>query len=161
RTRSAAACASCMPRDGAPCGELLRLLIFPALRWGAGRCEGKLGRRPANIASHLWFFCFAMTNLHTTSQPMIPDVGRAIAGAAFAIGLGYFTAVLLARIGGLDRTSAIFACVPGGAAEMAVLGERFGARVDQVAAGQSIRILVVVILLPALYTWSGVHGADL
>jgi membrane AbrB-like protein len=67
---------------------------------------------------------------------------------------------VLARLAGIDRTSAIFASVPGGAAEMAVLGERFGARVDKVSAAQSVRILVVVILLPALYTLSGVHGAD-
>ena len=50
----------------------------------------------------------------------------------------------LARIARLDRTTALFASVPGGAAEMAVLGERFGARVDRVAAAQSLRILIVV-----------------
>jgi membrane AbrB-like protein len=83
-----------------------------------------------------------------------------IAGALFAIFLGYFGGLVLARLAGIDRTSAIFASVPGGAAEMAVLGERFGARVDKVSAAQSVRILVVVILLPALYTLSGVHGAD-
>jgi membrane AbrB-like protein len=83
-----------------------------------------------------------------------------VAGALFAIFLGYFGGLVLARLAGLDRTSAIFASVPGGAAEMAVLGERFGARVDKVSAAQSVRILVVVILLPALYTLSGVHGAD-
>ena len=43
---------------------------------------------------------------------------------------------------------------------MAVLGERFGARVDRVAAAQSLRILIVVALLPAIYTVLGVHGAD-
>lgn len=83
------------------------------------------------------------------------------AGAVFAILLGYAAGLVLARLAGLDRTSATFACVPGGASEMAVLGERFGARVDKVAAGQSVRILVVVIVLPALYALSGVHGADL
>lgn len=82
------------------------------------------------------------------------------AGALFAIVLGYAAGLVLAQLARLDRTSATFACVPGGASEMAVLGERFGARVDKVAAGQSIRILVVVIVLPALYTALGVHGAD-
>jgi len=50
--------------------------------------------------------------------------------------------------------------VPGGAAEMAVLGERFGARVDRVALAQSLRILVVVIVVPFALTYSGVHGSD-
>ena len=55
---------------------------------------------------------------------------------------------------GLDRTTALFASVPGGAAEMAVLGERFGARVDRVAAAQSLRILIVVAGHPG-----GLHAA--
>ncbi|MDQ6619471.1 MAG: AbrB family transcriptional regulator, partial [Pseudomonadota bacterium] len=84
-----------------------------------------------------------------------------IAGALFAIALGYAAGLLLSHLTGLDRTSATFACVPGGAAEMAVLGERFGARGDKVAAGQSIRILIVVLVLPSIYTLVGVHGADL
>ena len=48
----------------------------------------------------------------------------------------------------------IFASVPGGAAEMAVLGERFGARVDRVAAAQSLRILIVVTLVPTSFALS-------
>jgi membrane AbrB-like protein len=83
-----------------------------------------------------------------------------LAGALFAVALGYVSARALARMSGLDRTTAYFACVPGGAAEMSVLGERFGARVDRVAAAQSLRILIVVALIPAIYTLSGVHGAD-
>jgi uncharacterized protein len=83
-----------------------------------------------------------------------------LAGAVFAVAVGYVAAVVLARLSGLDRTTALFASVPGGAAEMAVLGERFGARVDRVAAAQSLRILIVVGLIPALFTMSGVHGAD-
>lgn len=83
-----------------------------------------------------------------------------VAGALFAIVLGYGAGLVLASLAGMDRTTSIFACVPGGAAEMSVLGERFGARVDRVAAGQSIRILLVVIILPAVYALSGVHGGD-
>ena len=69
-------------------------------------------------------------------------------GAVFAIGVGYGGGLVLARLAGIDRTTGIFACVPGGAAEMAVLGERFGARVDRVAAAQSLRILIVVLTIP-------------
>lgn len=59
-----------------------------------------------------------------------------------------------------DRATAFFASVPGGAAEMAILAERFGARVDRVAIAQSMRILAVVIVIPFVLTYSGVHGAD-
>jgi uncharacterized protein len=82
------------------------------------------------------------------------------AGAVFSVVVGYASAVALARMAGLDRATALFASVPGGAAEMAVLGERFGARVDRVAAAQSLRILIVVAVIPAVYTLLGVHGAD-
>lgn len=82
------------------------------------------------------------------------------AGAVFAILVGYASGALLARLAGLDLTTAIFASVPGGAPEMARLGERFGARVDRVAAAQSLRILLVVAIVPALFTLSGTHGSD-
>ena len=82
------------------------------------------------------------------------------AGAVFSIGLGYLAGLLLARMAAIDRTTGVFACVPGGAAEMAVLGERFGARVDRVAAAHSLRIVIVVAVVPAAYAYLGVHGAD-
>ena len=43
---------------------------------------------------------------------------------------------------------------------MAVLGERYGARVDRIALAQSLRILAVVILVPSALVYSGVHGTD-
>jgi membrane AbrB-like protein len=82
------------------------------------------------------------------------------AGAVFSVAVGYLSAAVLSRVARLDRTTALFASVPGGAAEMAVLGERFGARVDRVAAAQSLRILIVVAIIPAAYALLGLHGAD-
>jgi len=81
-------------------------------------------------------------------------------GAIFAIALGYISGVVLARLAGFDRTTGIFASVPGGAAEMSVLGERFGGRMDRIAAAQSLRILIVVGIVPAAITALGVHGSD-
>jgi class 3 adenylate cyclase len=46
-----------------------------------------------------------------------------VAGALFAIALGYISGVALARLAQVDKTTGIFASVPGGASEMAVLGE--------------------------------------
>jgi hypothetical protein len=83
-----------------------------------------------------------------------------VAGAACAIVVGYASGLALARLAGIDRTTAIFASVPGGAAEMAVLGEPFGARVDVVAAAHSLRVLFVVVLVPSVYTVLGIHGLD-
>ena len=83
-----------------------------------------------------------------------------LVGAVFSIGLGYVAGIALARIAAIDHTTGVFASVPGGAAEMSVLGERFGARVDRVASAQSIRVMIVVAAVPAVYALLGVHGAD-
>ncbi len=80
--------------------------------------------------------------------------------AVLAIVIACACAWFVSSITDTDRTTAFFASVPGGAAEMAVLAERFGARVDRVAIAQSMRILAVVIVVPFVLTYSGVHGAD-
>jgi membrane AbrB-like protein len=80
--------------------------------------------------------------------------------ALLAILIACACAWLLHGVTDTDRTTAFFASVPGGAAEMAVLAERFGARVDRVAIAQSMRIVAVVIVVPFGLTYSGVHGAD-
>jgi len=83
-----------------------------------------------------------------------------LAGAFFALALGYSCGYVVARLARVDRTTAVFASVPAGAAEMAVLGERFGARVDEVAAGQSLRLMLVVVVIPWIFAVLGLHGAD-
>jgi membrane AbrB-like protein len=80
---------------------------------------------------------------------------------AFALALGWLGGVLLQRFAGVDRGTAFFAMAVGGAAEMAVQAERHGARVDRVAAAHSVRIMLVVAIIPfALRAWHA-HGADL
>jgi uncharacterized protein len=97
-----------------------------------------------------------------------PVVGREVIAywpllllaAAIAVLLGVLGGWVLSRASGVDPTTAFFASVPGGAAEMTILGERFNARPDRVALGQSLRVLVVVIVVPFALTYSGVHGSD-
>lgn len=84
-----------------------------------------------------------------------------IIAGLFAIALGAFGGVILSRVAGIDRTTAFFASVAGGAAEMTLLGERYGARPDRVALAQSLRILAVVIVVPFVLTYSGAHGEEL
>jgi membrane AbrB-like protein len=80
--------------------------------------------------------------------------------ALFALALGYLSGYLLARMADVDRTTAVFASVPGGAAEMSVLGERYGARIDEVAAAQSLRMMLVVVVIPWIFAALQLHGAD-
>lgn len=83
-----------------------------------------------------------------------------IAAAALAILLAYASGWFLMRSCGLDATTALFASVPGGAAEMTILGERFGARSDHVVLAQALRVVIVVVLVPFAFTALGLHGAD-
>jgi len=67
-----------------------------------------------------------------------------IAAAMLAVLLAYASGWFLMRSAGLDATTALFASVPGGAAEMTVLGERHGARSDRVVLAQALRVFIVV-----------------
>ena len=68
-----------------------------------------------------------------------------------------------ARLQGTDhqkRATCYFAASIGGASEMTLLAEREGARTDLVAASHSLRLLLVTILVPFAFTFSGLHGID-
>lgn len=61
---------------------------------------------------------------------------------------------------GLTRESAFFAAAIGGASEMALLADRRGGRADLVASAHSLRIMLVVLVVPFALQWSGAHGSD-
>lgn len=83
-----------------------------------------------------------------------------LAGQLWALATGLALAWALRRFAGLDGASAYFAGAIGGASEMALQGERHGARVDLIAAAHSLRILLVVSVMPFAFQWLGVHGSD-
>lgn len=71
-------------------------------------------------------------------------------GALFTT-LSAAISVWLLRRTGEDRATAFFASMPGGSGEMVNLGARNGAVLSQVAAAQSLRVLAVVLCVPALF----------
>lgn len=84
-------------------------------------------------------------------------------GAAWSVLLGHlFFRWLLASqpAGTVDRATAYFSSVIGGASEMAQFAERVGAQVDRVAAAHSLRVVIVVVGIPFAYLAAGVHGHD-
>jgi membrane AbrB-like protein len=94
-------------------------------------------------------------------------VGRVVAfapwivlgiGWALALGLGFAWA--LRRFAGASPATAFYGGAIGGATEMSVQGERAGGRVDQIAAAHSLRIVIVVLTLPAIYRLLDLHGSD-
>jgi len=134
------------------------LVVLAACRLAGVELEVPIGARQAGQ----WIIGSAL-GLYFT--PTVADLvlrlwWLLLAGAFFALALGYFCGYVVARLARVDRTTAVFASVPAGAAEMAVLGDRFGARVDEVAAGQSLRLMLVVVVIPWIFAVLGLHGAD-
>ena len=67
--------------------------------------------------------------------------------------------VWLMRKSGEDRATAFFSSMPGGSGEMVNLGARNGAVLSRVAAGQSLRVLTVVLCVPAAFRYLLGEGA--
>lgn len=76
----------------------------------------------------------------------------------FALLLGMVSGRILHCLSGVDKTTAFFAMAVGGASEMASQGERYGAAVDRVAAAHSLRIMLVVAVIPLACQMWGVQG---
>jgi len=81
-----------------------------------------------------------------------------VAASLFAFVLGGVSAALLKKLSGCDASTAFFASLPGGAAEMSNLAAVLGGRNDWVAAAHALRVVMVVLAVPPLLTLSGVHG---
>jgi membrane AbrB-like protein len=89
---------------------------------------------------------------------LVSYAGSIVLAVLFALVLGVAGAALLRRLSGADRSTAFFAMAVGGASEMATQGERHGAAVERVAAAHSLRIMMVVGIIPFVIRWWGAHG---
>jgi len=72
---------------------------------------------------------------------------------ALVTSLSSVVGVWLMRRSGEDRATAFFSSMPGGSGEMVNLGARNGAVLSRVAAGQSLRVLAVVLCVPAIFKY--------
>lgn len=89
---------------------------------------------------------------------LAPALGAAIVWALLA---GYLLYRLLLAANPemrSDRAGAFLAAAIGGASEMANLAQRHGGAAERVASAHSLRVLLVVAVLPFFLQWSEVHG---
>ncbi len=93
-------------------------------------------------------------------QRLTQSAAVVLAGLVWALAMGLALAWALRRFAGLDGATAYFGGAIGGASEMALQGERHGARVDIIAAAHSLRILMVVSIVPFTFQWLNLHGSD-
>ncbi|WP_417701563.1 AbrB family transcriptional regulator [Pseudomonas sp.] len=151
------------PLTGAVGGYLASLAGWP-LPWMVGsllavivvRCltNRAFSELPGGRKAGQWLVASGI-GLHFTS-----DVLEQVLSHLPVIVMGAFGTLLLSLIGiamlrraGVDRATAFFASMPGGASEMVNLALRHDAQPARVAAAHSLRLLLVVLLIPALFTW--------
>lgn len=152
-------------------GAALCLALHTPLPWMIGplvfTAAAKMARAPLR-ASYVgrnagqWVIGTALGLYFTpeVTRQIVRHGGGIVLGALFAFVLCLIGTALLKRFARVDFRTAFFASAIGGASEMAVLAERYEATVDRVAAAHSLRILLVVLTIPALYAMAGVHGLD-
>ncbi|VXB70804.1 AbrB family transcriptional regulator [Pseudomonas sp. 8O] len=129
-------------------GSLLAVIVVRCL---TNRAFSEL---PGGRKAGQWLVASGI-GLHFTS-----DVLEQVLSHLPVIVMGAFGTLLLSLIGiailrraGVDRATAFFASMPGGASEMVNLALRHDAQPARVAAAHSLRLLLVVLLIPALFTW--------
>jgi hypothetical protein len=135
------------------------LLATAALRMAGANLRAAVQMREAGQ----WVIGTALGLYFTpgASKILLSYAGFIAAGIAFALALGAACGWLLHKLSGVDKTTAFFAMAVGGASEMATLGERHGAAIDRVAAAHSLRIMMVVTIIPFVFKLWDVHGMDL
>jgi membrane AbrB-like protein len=97
--------------------------------------------------------------LYFTSSVVAELAGNFLAIVAATVAVfvvGGLGALTLSRASGVDAKSTFFASIPGGAMAMAVLADHYGAKVVPVAVAHSLRVSLVVILIPLALTYGGI-----
>jgi membrane AbrB-like protein len=144
-------------RLGTPLPWLLGALFFAA----AGRLSGlpMTASRSARNGGLLVIGCALGLFFTPVAAGRLAGNGLLVVGAAMlTLLIGVGLAPLLARFGRMDRPTALFGSIPGGVAEMSVLGEGYGARPTSVAIVQLLRVVGVVVLVPSSFAALGITG---
>ncbi|MGV8921642.1 MAG: AbrB family transcriptional regulator [Pseudomonas sp.] len=129
-------------------GSLLAIILVRTLTpWQLGEIPGgrKCGQWIVGIGIGLHFTPLVI-------EQVLTHFGLIFFGA-LVTSVSSVVGVWLMRRTGEDRATAFFASMPGGSGEMVNLGARNGAVLSSVAAGQSFRVLMVVLCVPALFKY--------
>ncbi len=98
----------------------------------------------------------------TFSGPVLAALGAALPAILLAgllsIVVGMLCVPVFMRLARVDARTGFFSCIPGGVLVMVVVGQRAGAPVAPVTLAQTVRVVLVVILMPPLLTWLAPHG---
>ncbi len=139
-----------------PAGALVGAVVGSALATGRRPDRTRPTRRrldaAVRVVGMVLLGCVSAARLdQDTLRSMLRICGPVIAGVAVLLALNVVLARWLVRRHGLDPTTAVLACAPGGFSELSVVAVREGADVGTVAVVHLCRVLVVVLaLVPVL-----------
>jgi membrane AbrB-like protein len=129
-------------------GSLLAIILVRCLtRWQLTQIPGgrKCGQLIIGIGIGLHFSPVVI-------EQVLAHFGLIVFGA-LVTSLSCMVGVWLMLRTGEDRPTAFFSSMPGGSGEMVNLGARNGATLSSVAAAQSLRVLAVVLCVPAVFKY--------
>lgn len=142
-------------------GFVFSLLHIP-LAWMIGAMFGTAllsWTRPVEVppvARPVALLVIGLTFGQTFSGPVLAallgELPVIILAAFLSIAAGIATVPIFTRMAGLDSNTGYFSTIPGGIVVMAVLAQRAGAPIAPVTLAQTMRVLVVVLIMPPLLT---------
>jgi membrane AbrB-like protein len=135
-------------------GSLLAIILVRCLTpWQLAEIPGgrKIGQWVVGIGIGLHFTPVVIEQV--LSHFGLIFIGALVTSVSSVVGVW-----LMLRTGE-DRATAFFSSMPGGSGEMVNLGARNGAILSNVAAGQSLRVLTVVLCVPAIFKYLMGDGA--
>lgn len=138
-------------------------MIGPLVGMGiANLCGAKLHVVPYGRQAGQWMIgtSVGLYFLPPVLGALLGNIGWIFLGAILTLALAALGGLILSAMSGVDRTSCYFATVPGGAAEMSVLAMKYGGNVPAVAITQSIRVSMLVLVIPPVLTYTGFSGID-
>jgi len=142
----------------------LAWLIGPLITIGMARIAGMNLKTPSGGLQIGQSTVGVAVGLQMTSPVVFflyQEIGLILTAGSVTVLLGWPMAVLLQRLAQEDIKTCYFAAVPGGLSEMAVLGSRYGAQVEPIAIAQTMRLAMIVVVVPPVMALSGITGDSL
>ncbi|MGQ4877524.1 AbrB family transcriptional regulator [Billgrantia sp. LNSP4103-1] len=141
-------------------GLLFKLLALP-LPWMLGPLVANLVASMAGarlkMPGQLRELCLGIMGLVLGGQvttelvERLPSLSLSLLLLSVGVVVATYVVTLWYRRCGLETTTAFFSALPGGMAAMVVLGEKLGNDVRGIAMGQSLRVVLVLLVLPPLF----------
>jgi uncharacterized protein len=135
-----------------PAGALVGAVVGSALVADGRAARDRPGRRrldaAVRVGGMVLLGCVSAARLdQDTLRSMLRICGPVFSGVVVLLALNVVLARWLVRRHGIDPTTAVLACAPGGFSELSVMAVREGADVGTVAVVHVCRVLIVVLAL--------------